>query len=49
VICSGEDIITKRKRALAARVPAKLFVLNENGDYSWAHYGRLGTIKPFAM
>ena len=32
VICSSEPIMTKWKWMLAARLPAKLFVLNENGD-----------------
>lgn len=35
MICSGEPIMTKWKWALAANVPAKVFILNENGDYFW--------------
>lgn len=35
IICAGEPIMTKWKWALAAQVPAKVFVLNENGDYFW--------------
>ena len=35
IVCSGEPIMTKWKWALAARVPAKVFVINENGDYFW--------------
>jgi hypothetical protein len=41
IICSGESIMMKWKWALGARVPAKIFVLNENGDYfwlDWAHW-----------
>lgn len=41
MICSGESIMTKWKWALAAKVPAKIFALNENGDYfwfDWAHW-----------
>jgi hypothetical protein len=38
IICSGEPIMTKWKWWLAARMAAKLFVLNENGDYFWFHY-----------
>ena len=41
MICSGESIMTKWKWALAARVPAKVFALNENGDYfflDWSHW-----------
>lgn len=35
IICSAEPIMTKWKWLLAARVPAKVFILNENGDYFW--------------
>src|SRR5712692_3298465 len=35
IICSSEPIMTKWKWVLAARLPAKLFLLNENGDYFW--------------
>ncbi len=38
IICSGEPIMTKWKWALAARLPAKVFVVNENGDYFWLDY-----------
>jgi hypothetical protein len=41
IICSGESIMTKWKWALAARIPAKVFALNENGDYffiDWSHW-----------
>lgn len=41
IICSGESIMMKWKLALGARVPAKILVLNENGDYfwlDWAHW-----------
>ena len=49
IICSGEAIMTKWKWALAWEVPAKLFILNENGDYFWVDRGQLGTIKHFAL
>jgi hypothetical protein len=35
IICSGEPLMTKWKWALALRVPAKVFILNENADYFW--------------
>jgi len=35
IICSGEPIMTRWKWALVASVPAKVFILNENGDYFW--------------
>lgn len=49
IICSGEAIMTKWKWALAWQVPAKLFVLNENGDYFYADRGHIGTIRQFAL
>ncbi len=32
IICSGEPVLTRWKWILAARLPAKVFLLNENGD-----------------
>ncbi len=49
MICSGEPIMTKWKWVLAARLPAKLFVLNENGDYFFADRSNLGIIQHFFL
>lgn len=35
ILCSGEPLMTKWKWALALRIPAKVFLINENGDYFW--------------
>ena len=35
MLCSDEPIMTKWKWLLAAWIPAKVFVLNENGDFFW--------------
>ncbi len=35
MICSAEPIMTKWKWLIALRVPAKVFIVNENGDYFW--------------
>jgi len=35
ILCTAEPIMTKWKFALAARVPAKLLVINENADFFW--------------
>ena len=35
VICSGEPVMAKWKASLIWKVPAKIFVINENGDYFW--------------
>lgn len=49
IICSGEPVMTKWKWSLAARLPAKVFILNENGDYFWLDRSNLGTIRHFAL
>src|SRR5215472_5913710 len=49
MICSNEPIMTKWKWVLAARLPAKIFVLNENGDYFWIDWGHIRTILNFAL
>ena len=49
IICSAEPIMTKWKWMLAARIPAKVFVLNENGDYFWMDHGHLATIRYFIL
>jgi hypothetical protein len=33
IVCSGEPLLTKWKWALALRLSAKVFIINENGDY----------------
>jgi hypothetical protein len=37
IVCSGEPLMTKWKWAVALRVPAKLFIINENADFFWFH------------
>jgi hypothetical protein len=49
VICSAEPIMTKWKWMLAARLPGKVFVLNENGDYFWLDYGHWSQIRYFVL
>src|SRR3974390_2403311 len=49
IICSAEPIMTKWKWMLAARLPAKVFVLNENGDYFWMDHGHLATVRYFIL
>lgn len=49
IICSAEPIMTKWKWMLAARLPGKVFVLNENGDYFWIDRGHLAAIRHFAL
>lgn len=49
IICSGEPLMTKWKWVLALRIPAKIFVINENGDYFWLDRGHLPTISEFVF
>ena len=49
IVCSAEPIMTKWKWALAARLPAKIFVINENGDYFWLDRGHWRAILHFAL
>ena len=39
MICAAEPIMTKWKWWLGAKLPSKLFVINENGDYFWLDWG----------
>ncbi|HTB11785.1 MAG TPA: hypothetical protein VK752_09445 [Bryobacteraceae bacterium] len=47
IICAAEPIMTKWKWWLAAKIPAKLFVVNENCDFFWADRGQWRVIIHF--
>jgi hypothetical protein len=47
IICAAEPIMTKWKWWLAAKIPAKLFVINENCDFFWADRGQWRLILHF--
>jgi hypothetical protein len=49
IICSAEPVMTKWKWMLAFRLPAKVFVLNENGDYFWIDRGHWSNIRRFVL
>ncbi|MFN7920398.1 MAG: hypothetical protein U0Q16_09890 [Bryobacteraceae bacterium] len=49
IVCAGEPIMTKWKWVIASRVPAKLFLLNENGDYFWFDRSQWRTIRHFML
>jgi hypothetical protein len=49
IVCSAEPIMTKWKWVLAARLPAKVFVINENGDYFWLDRGHWRAILHFPL
>jgi len=48
ILCSGEPFLNKWKWVLAATLPAKLLVINENGDYFWLDRGHWPAIRQFA-
>ncbi len=48
MVCAAEPVMTKWKWWLAACIPAKFFILNENGDYFWFDWERRRTILQFA-
>lgn len=49
IVCSGEKIMQKWKWMLAWQVPAKVFILNENGDYFWLERAQWRIIKHFVL
>jgi len=49
IICAAEPIMTKWKWWLAAKIPAKLFVVNENCDFFWADWGQWRLILHFVL
>jgi uncharacterized Fe-S cluster-containing radical SAM superfamily protein len=49
MICSAEPIMTKWKWMVALRVPGKVFILNENGDYFWLHRENAAILREFAL
>lgn len=49
IICSGEVVMAKWKWALGLRIPAKIFIINENGDYFWLDRLHLGTVRRFVL
>ena len=49
MICSDEPLMTKWKWSLALRLPAKVFVINENGDYFWLDRGHWGPLWEFVL
>jgi len=49
MICSGEPIMSKWKWLIAFRVPAKIFIVNENGDYFWIHRDYVRNMREFLL
>lgn len=49
ILCTAEPIMTKWKWALALRVPAKVFIVNENGDFFWLDRSQCSTLIRFVL
>ena len=49
IVCSGEPIMTKWKWLIALRLPAKVFIVNENGDYFWINREHIKAIRQFSL
>ena len=49
IVCSGEPIMTKWKWVLALRTRAKVFIINENGDYFWLDRGHLAMVREMVL
>jgi hypothetical protein len=49
IVCSGEPLMTKWKWAVASRVPAKLFIVNENADFFWFSRSHWRVVLRFAL
>lgn len=47
ILCTGEPLMTKWKWYTAWKVPAKVLIVNENGDSFWMDRGHLTTIRQF--
>ena len=49
IVCSEQPLMTKWKWALALRLPAKVFIINENGDYFPLEIRQWGNVCRFAL
>jgi hypothetical protein len=49
ILCTAEPIMTKWKFAVAARLRAKLMVINENADFFWCDRGNWKILSTFML
>lgn len=49
IVCADQPIMTRWKWAIAAQLPGKLFVINENVDYFWIDRGNWKMCVRFAL
>lgn len=49
IVCADSPILAKWKWAIAAHLPGKLFIINENCDWFWVDWGQWKTIQHFVL
>ncbi|MEP7353205.1 MAG: hypothetical protein ABI824_08250, partial [Acidobacteriota bacterium] len=49
ILCSAEPIMTWWKWWLGAKLPSKILIINENGDFFWLDYARFDVIRQFVV
>ena len=49
ILCAAEPIMTKWKWWLAAKLRAKIFIINENADFFWCDWSHFGVVWNFAL
>lgn len=49
ILCSAEPIMTKWKWALVLRLPVKVLIINENGDYFWLEWPNRKIVLHFIL
>jgi hypothetical protein len=49
IVCSGEPLMTKWKWALGWQIPAKIFIINENGDFFWLARTHFRILRRFVL
>jgi hypothetical protein len=49
MICAAEPIMTKWKLWLGWKLPSKVFIINENGDFFWFDWSQRGLILHFLL
>ena len=49
ILCSGEPIMTKWKWWLTWKLPAKVFIINENADFFWVDWRHRKLMRQFVL
>jgi hypothetical protein len=49
ILCTGVPIMTKWKWWLAWKIPAKVFIVNENADFFWCDWAHMKIVWDFAL